>query len=134
MASKTQLGNSSKKIGADDDEEAFSNLENLEVSNLVVSGDAEIQGNITFSTLDINTLGSYQQTGAVDFNSQNLSSVNIKSGEINNANIGATNPANGYFNNLQSGVSGTGYFVRFYGNDTGTKLEFDGSNNIFLRK
>ena len=130
MASKTKLYNSTKKIGADDEEEAFNNLENLEVSSLIVNGDAEIQGNISFSTLDINTLGSYQQTGAVDFNNQDISSINVKSGEINNTNIGSSAPANGFFNNLQSGVSGTGYYVRFYGNDTGTKFEFDGPNNI----
>ena len=70
MASKTKLYNSTKKIGADDEQEALSNLENLEVSSLIVSGNAEIQGNITFSTLNINTLGAYQQTGAVDFNNQ----------------------------------------------------------------
>jgi hypothetical protein len=130
MASKTQLYNSSKKIGADEDDDVLGNIDNLEVASLVVSGDATIQGNITFSSLDINTLGSYQQTGAVDFNNQDMSSINIVSGEINNTNIGSTNPANGFFNNIQSGVSGTGYLVRFYGNDLGTKFEFDGTKNI----
>jgi len=130
MSSKTKLYNSSKKIGADDDEDAFANIENLEITSLIVYGDAEIQGNIAFSTLDINTLGSYQQTGAVDYNNQELTSLNIKSGEINNSNIGVLTPANGYFNNISSGLSGSGYNVTFYGNDTGTKFEFDGANNI----
>ena len=130
MASKTQLYNSSKKIGADEDDDVLGNIDNLEVASLVVSGDATIQGNITFSSLAINTLGSYQQTSAVDLNNQDMSSINIVSGEINNTNIGSTNPANGFFNNIQSGVSGTGYLVRFYGNDLGTKFEFDGTKNI----
>ena len=116
-----------KTLGAEEDELGSSILDNLIVKNIEVTDNAEFNGSVFVSTLDINSLGSYEQTGPVDFNNQELSNMNIVSGNMDGIDIGTTTQGKGGFTTLNSGVSGTGYDVYFYGNDTAKYFRWNGS-------
>ena len=106
-----------KSLGAEEGGDLGS-METLKVQTLVVSDTAEINGSLFVATMELSSLGSYEQLGPVDFNTQELRNLNIISGDINGADIGEIIPSKGYFTYLNSGISGSGYNVYFYGSDS----------------
>ena len=118
-----------KSIGAED-ETGIENIEDIICQTLEVATSANFLGSVFFTTLELNSIGSYQQTGNVDFNNNEMSNINIVSGNIDGINIGTTNQGSGKFTSLQTGVPGTGYQVYFYSDSSGNYLNYDGDNGI----
>ena len=58
-----------KSLGAEEDGELG---DTIRVQNLIVTDAAEINGSLFVTTLEISGIGSYEQLGPVDFNSQEL--------------------------------------------------------------
>ena len=118
-----------KSIGAED-ETGIENLEDIICQTLEVATSANFLGSVFFTTLELNSIGSYQQTGNVDFNNNEMSNINIVSGNIDGINIGSSSQGSGKFTSLQSGVSGTGYQVYFYSDNNNNYFNYDGDNGI----
>ena len=118
-----------KSIGAED-ELGIDNIEDIICQTLEVVTSANFLGSVFFTTLELNSIGSYQQTGNVDFNYNDMSNINIVSGSIDGINIGANNPGSGKFTSLQTGIPGTGYQVYFYSDSTGNYFNYDGDNGV----
>ena len=51
---------------------------------------AEINGSLFETTLEISGIGSYEQLGPVDFNSQELRNLSVVSGNLDGVDIGLT--------------------------------------------
>ena len=64
--SKSSIQNN-KSLGAEEGGDLDS-METLKVQTLVVSDTAEINGSLFVSTMELSSLGSYEQLGPVDFN------------------------------------------------------------------
>ena len=102
-------------------------------TNGVLSDD----GDLTFSgdTLTATKLGAFTATGAINFDSQDMTNVDIDSGAIDGTNIGANSPGTGAFTTLTASTSlsitGESTFTRTSGSYTSANLsEIAGANFI----
>ena len=63
----------------------------------VLAGDSAFTFNKTTDTLTVTKIGAFTAAGAIEFNNENMTNVDIDSGAIDGTNIGQSTPANATF-------------------------------------